>query len=244
MRPICKTTLAEIGSLLDVDSKTQISVMWCGNATGDLLPPMVVYKAQNSYQSWEEGGPTGTVYAATKKGWFDSYTFEVWFVEVFLPYVADLEGPKVLLGDNLASHFSERSVEYAARSNIHFIMLPPNATHLMQPLDVAVFSSTKRSWREVLNVYKRETRLIGAFNKKYFPMLLTRLWNAQKDRVKQNLVAGFRATGLWPVDRRIPSSRLPDVSMISEADSVESMNDTLIDLLKTHRGIRQPKRAR
>ena len=51
--------------------------MWCGNAVGNVLPPMIVYKAQNSYEVWEEGGPEGTKYAATKSGWFDSDMFEI-----------------------------------------------------------------------------------------------------------------------------------------------------------------------
>ena len=50
-----------------------------------------------------------------------------------------LQGPIVLLGDNLGSHFSADLVRVAKEKNIYFAMLPPNATHLMQPLDVAVF---------------------------------------------------------------------------------------------------------
>ena len=59
--------------------------MWCGNAIGEVLPPMIVYKAQNSYEAWEEGGPEGNIYAATKSGWFHSDTFETWFTKCFLP---------------------------------------------------------------------------------------------------------------------------------------------------------------
>ena len=49
-------------------SKTSISVMWCGNAAGDCLPPMIVYKAQTIYESWVKGGHKGTVYQCTKSG--------------------------------------------------------------------------------------------------------------------------------------------------------------------------------
>jgi hypothetical protein len=31
-----------------------------------------------------------------------------------------------------------------------FIFLPKNSTHLMQPLDFAIFAPMKRRWREVL----------------------------------------------------------------------------------------------
>ena len=41
--------------------------MWCGNAAGDCLPPMVVYKAENIYESWVKGGHKGTVYSVPSR---------------------------------------------------------------------------------------------------------------------------------------------------------------------------------
>ena len=38
-------------------SKTSISVMVCGKVAKELLPPFVVYKAQNLYENWTSGGP-------------------------------------------------------------------------------------------------------------------------------------------------------------------------------------------
>jgi len=36
--------------------------MFCGDAAGHFLPPMVVYKAKNVYQNWMTGGPQGKEY--------------------------------------------------------------------------------------------------------------------------------------------------------------------------------------
>ena len=52
-------------------SKMSISVMWCGSAAGECLLSMVVYKAENLYQGWVQGGLQGIVYDCTKSGWFD-----------------------------------------------------------------------------------------------------------------------------------------------------------------------------
>ena len=52
-------------------SKQSFSVMWCGNAVGEMLPPMVVYKSQNIYENWTSG-PRGTEFWCTDSGWFDS----------------------------------------------------------------------------------------------------------------------------------------------------------------------------
>jgi transposase-like protein len=71
-------------------SKTAISIMFCCSADGKMLPPMVVYKSGTGsvYQSWCEGGPAGTTYAASKNGWFDMSKFNQWFKEarVFLHF--------------------------------------------------------------------------------------------------------------------------------------------------------------
>ena len=51
-------------------SKQSFSVMWCGSASGELLPPMIVYRAMNCYKGWVQGGPKNAIYDSTKSGWF------------------------------------------------------------------------------------------------------------------------------------------------------------------------------
>jgi hypothetical protein len=65
-------------------SKTTFSVMFCCAASGDMLPPMVVYKCPRGsvYPCWCQGGPEGTVFASSKSGWFDMDRFNLWFKEV------------------------------------------------------------------------------------------------------------------------------------------------------------------
>ena len=41
------------------NSKQAFSLMFCGDATGSFLPPMVVYKAKNIYENWKKDGPKG-----------------------------------------------------------------------------------------------------------------------------------------------------------------------------------------
>ena len=74
--------------------------------------------------------------------------------------MAEKSGKYVLLGDNLASHFNLKVIKIAEQ-NVYFAMLPPNATHLLQPLDVCVFSSMKESWRKILQEQKREQREVS-----------------------------------------------------------------------------------
>jgi len=66
-------------------SKASISVMFCGNAEGTLLPPYTVYKAEHLWHRWCIGGPKGARFNRTRSGWFDGYTFADWFATTFLP---------------------------------------------------------------------------------------------------------------------------------------------------------------
>ena len=86
--------------------------MFAGNALGQFLTLMVVYKAKDLYVGWTEGGPKKSVYDVTPNGWFDAKTFEQWFFEVFLPGVEGKTGTKVIIGDNLGSHFSPAVIDY------------------------------------------------------------------------------------------------------------------------------------
>ena len=126
-------------------SKTSTSIMLCGNAVGQFLPLMVVYKKENLYQNWVRGGPKNAVYEVTPSGWFDNRTFEIWFLKWFVPAVAGKE-KVALIEDNLGVHFSKAVIDKCLEDNIFFICLPPNSIHLCQPLDVAVFRSAKSEW--------------------------------------------------------------------------------------------------
>ena len=157
-------------------SKQSISIMFCGSPEGTYLLPMVVYRAQNVYGNWIEGGPRGTIYDCTKSGWFDSVTFEKWFFKIFLPNACALSGPVALIGDNLGSHFSKAVVDACLQNNVMFITLALNSMHLTQPLDVAVFRPAKIHWKNILIRWRKESKTGCCIPKSHFPRLLILLF--------------------------------------------------------------------
>ncbi|XP_055533763.1 uncharacterized protein LOC129723520 isoform X2 [Wyeomyia smithii] len=141
-------------------SKSSFSVMFAAAADGFVLPPYVVYASVHLYSTWTEGGPKGTRYNRSKSGWFDKVIFEDWFTSMALPYFMNLNNdlPKVIIGDNLASHLSYKVMKSCLENSIRFVFLPPNATHLCQPLDVAYFRPLKQAWRKTLDIWKKQHR--------------------------------------------------------------------------------------
>jgi hypothetical protein len=57
-------------------SKFGFSVMFCGNALGEFMPPYTVYKSSHLYEQWYLGGPKGSRYNRSKSRWFNNETFE------------------------------------------------------------------------------------------------------------------------------------------------------------------------
>jgi len=174
----------------------QSDVLW--ECCRTILARTVVYKSQNCYNEWTIGDPNGTLYDNTLSGWFDSRCFERWFKELFPPHVSDKPGLKVIIGNNLASHFTPQVTESSVANNIAFTCLIPNSTHILQPLDVAVFGLMKREWRKILQQWRKESRVKGSIPKNHFRKLPNQLYNQLKE---DNIVSGFRATRIFPLDR-------------------------------------------
>lgn len=213
-------------------SKTSISIMMCGSAAGDLLPPYVVYRSGKLWDLWTENGPSGTRYNNTTSGWFDANVFTDWFQSLLLPKIKKLEGRKVVIGDNLSSHITPEVLNLCEQNDISFVCLPPNSTHLTQPLDVAFFAPMKRAWRKILGEWKESAGLkSGNLEKSKFPHLLKKLMNVLEPTSKDNLISGFKKCGIHPISLDELLKRLPQTT----TDPEGLIEDTFLQSLEEKR---------
>jgi len=215
-------------------TKTATSLMFCGSASGEVLPPYVVYKAEAIWSTWTEHGPVGARYNRSKSGWFDTVCFEDWFMCLLLPRLKKLDGKKVVIGDNLSSHINVAVLEACNKYNIAFIALPANSSHLTQPLDVAYFRPMKTVWRCILREWKESGRgrKLPSLPKDQFPQLLKKLVRKMEDKDAENLKSGFRKTGIYPLDRKQVLGRIPG----SSSDPAEAVSASFIEHLVQMRG--------
>jgi hypothetical protein len=51
----------------------------------------------------------------------DASTFEVWFTSHLLPFLKKQAGRKILIGDNLSSHFSSDVLRLYQENDIEFV---------------------------------------------------------------------------------------------------------------------------
>jgi len=199
-------------------SKSATSVMYAGAADGTLLPPYIVYKATNLYDTWTFGGPAGARYNRSKSGWFDLTCFSDWFNKIIIPYIKKLTGRKLLIGDNLSSHLSEDVIAACEKYDIAFVFLPPNSTHLCQPLDVCFFRPMKAAWRPIVEKWKKGPgRKQSTIPKDTFPQLLKQLADAITTNAEANLKSGFAKCGICPLNRNKVLERLPETVSSTDA---------------------------
>lgn len=225
VKVICRRSAKHADRVID-SSKTSTSVMFSGTATGVNLPPYIVYKSTHLYNTWTEHGPAGTIYNRSPSGWFDATLFEDYFIRIALPYFkqSPQSEPKIMLGDNCASHLSFNVIRACIDNNIRFVFLPPNSTHLTQPLDVAWFRPFKTKWRMVLKSWKLTHK--GVVPKSSFPSLLRKTIEELGENVISNLVAGFKACGVCPFNPEAVLNRLPEATQTPKIPLAEVLINT------------------
>ena len=86
----------------------------------------------------------------------------------------------------------------AAKEQVVLFVLPPNTTHLTQPLDKGCFGPLKMKWAEVCHKYTTSNpgKVVNRF---VFSKLLNEAWT--QSMTSSNIMAGFKTTGVYPPDR-------------------------------------------
>ncbi|KAB0793820.1 hypothetical protein PPYR_13440 [Photinus pyralis] len=180
--------------------RENITVLFGGNAAGEKLPPLIVFRGKNVWDSWlsiKEGYP-GMTYAASKNGWMDTQTFENYFQNNFLKNVCP-ERPVVLIYDGHNSHVGVSLVEMAMKQKVVILKLPAHSSHLLQPMDLAVFRPLKIMYDEELIKWQR--RNYGhKLPKSEFASIISRIWRNANPAI---IAKGFEKGGIHPFNNAV-----------------------------------------
>ncbi|XP_072036875.1 uncharacterized protein [Amphiura filiformis] len=176
---------------------------------------MVLYKGVRINKILVDSAPEGWKTGFTKNGWVTSIAFEKWFDELFVPYVNKYVKPIlkekkiILLLDGHRSHETLHLLTEAKKHDIEIVCLPPNTTHVLQPLDVSCFKSLKCKWDSLNERYCREHH--GSFvTKGNFTRIFSQAWNQVSPQVVSN---GFSRIGICPFKKLTLSDILKDRSV-------------------------------
>ena len=220
--------VAEIGSkkirYRQAGKKGQVTIVACVNATGQALPPMVIFDVKNLNYAWTKNEVPGTRYGLSDNGWINTDLFEGWLAEHFIRHAVPGR-PLLLLLDSHSTHYQPDVICFAHDHDVVMLCLPPHTTHEAQPLDVGVFSSLKSQWTQVCHNYfhKNSGRVITKFN-----LLFSQAW--LKYLVPGNIIAGFKKCGVYPYDPNaivLPgeAKKKKQQTRVGEAGSTMSQSD-------------------
>ena len=135
----------------------------------------------------------------TRNGWPDESSFLLLLKEL-VAYMTERGLQKLLLiVDNCPMHQSIYLRDFARQHNITMLGLPPNATHVLQPLDVAYFGMLKNKVRALANAASE--RLSEHNIAKYVEKAREELVAKAAAEGTTVAAAGFRKTGIWPFNR-------------------------------------------
>jgi len=183
--------------------RTWTSFIECISATGRFLPPLVIFRGKTVQQQWF---PTDLQpfkhwkFTATPKGWTDNETSLKWLKNVFIPLTkpASPDQKRLLVIDGHGSHVTAEYMYKAYVNNIYLIYLPAHTSHVLQPLDLSIFSPLKRAYRNrldrLLSMAIDDTSVVSkrAFLECYYQARSVAFTEA-------NIKVGWQATGLWPL---------------------------------------------
>jgi len=190
-------------------SRAWTSIIECISATGSLLPPLIIFKGKSVQQQWFSQDPrvldqySDWNFTATDNGWTTDPTAISWLQDVFIPATqpAQPSTPRLLILDGHGSHETTDFMWLCYSNDIYLLFLPAHSSHVLQPLDVAVYGPLKTAYRKELG-YLHQATDSTAIGKRNFLACYRKA--RQVACSIQNIKAGWKTTGLWPISLSKP----------------------------------------
>ncbi|GBP59179.1 CENP-B homolog protein 2 [Eumeta japonica] len=219
-KAVHKLSSAERGAL--------ITIVTCMSASGQFIPPLMVFPRKNMKAELLDGAPPGTIAGCHPSGWIQPELFTKWlrhFVAIVKP---SKEDPVLLVLDGHYSHTRNLDVIDIARDNgVSVVCLPPHSTDHMQPLDVSFMFPFKTFYTQEI-----ERWLINHPGRVVTHYQLGEIFGRAYAKARKIDIAvnGFRETGIFPLNENIFFDS-PNAPFFTNANSAASVvNDLPVPL--------------
>ncbi|KXJ70432.1 hypothetical protein RP20_CCG023638 [Aedes albopictus] len=181
--------------------KESYTALFAANAAGTLAPPMVLFPYKQRLPAIiAQSAPSGWSIGRNQSGWMTQETFLDYLRRVFVPWIEKVKIPLpiIIFVDGHKSHVSYETIEFCRSNQITLVSLYPNATHVLQPLDVSFFKPLKVHWNRRLINY-RTFHAGEPLPKHEIAPLLKKAVDDIKE-MESVLKNGFRKCGIIPWD--------------------------------------------
>ncbi|XP_018394291.1 PREDICTED: jerky protein homolog-like [Cyphomyrmex costatus] len=226
LHPSGDRVLARKGSkmvhkVIDGSDKETLTVLYTVNAAGTIPPPMIVYWYSRIPFEVSSKIPKEWSFGCTEEGWMTSKSFYEYITNVFYPWLLKnkIKFPIILYLDGHSSHLTMPLSEFCRDKGIEVIALPPNATHLLQPLDVGFFGPLKKNWSKAVNDWKFLHPNVKFQKSEFAPLLKKTTDSMNFQSIAKN---AFRVCGLFPLDSNVvPYNKLGKINFDQKSNNDE-----------------------
>lgn len=186
-------------NIVNNNEKENVTVLVTANAEGHFAPPLVLFTGKSVPKDVIKAAPPNYSFGFSDNGWMTSKNFFEYVANVFHPWLEEksIEFPIILYIDGHSSHITLPLSQFCQNKKIILIALFPNATHIIQPLDVAFFRPFKIAWQKCVTSFCQD---FGSMNikKSQFSLILQKTFESLN--VEEIMKNGFKTCGLCPLD--------------------------------------------
>lgn len=188
------------GKVITSNEKDTVTTLFTISANGMLAPPMVVHKGQRISRRIAECNVKGWAVAVSESGLMTSEIFYEYITNSIYNWLLEqkIQFPVILYLGEHASHITLELSKFCKSKGIVLILLHPNATYLMQPLDKSFFAPLKEKYKLALTQWKTEQGE-DKLKPRNLPGILTKAISFLN--LEKIAKSGFRRCGLLPFDR-------------------------------------------
>ncbi|KAM4055202.1 hypothetical protein HRG_008535 [Hirsutella rhossiliensis] len=198
-----------------------------GNRELFVPPPALIYKGESKdfQDTWLEDFDHSSevaFFASTENGWSCDALGLHWLQRIFDCHTKQKAGRayRLLILDGHNSHINLKFIDYADRNRILIAVLPSHSTHRLQPLDVGLFSALSTYYAQGSDQLMSIGWGLIRLTKRNFWPLFRDAWN--QAFTAKNIEAGWRATGIHPLD---PGKVLSKISHSSDVTPPQTASE-------------------
>ncbi|XP_065681342.1 uncharacterized protein LOC136094972 [Hydra vulgaris] len=173
-------------------------------ADGSLPTPLIIYPNLRIPMNVYEAIPSSLfAIGKSESGYINHQVLYEYLTNAFDQWLTqhNIQRPVIVWSDKHESRLQFHLVKTLADLQIMLILIPPNCTHFMQPLDVGLFGPMKNEWAKCVNRFRAANPNEYVTKESFAGMFLpvyTRVMSREK------IVKSFKKCGIQPFDQDAP----------------------------------------
>lgn len=202
----CKKVLAQrgkkqVGAVSSGERGVNTTIVCCTSASGSYVPPMIIFKRKQWTDQLKIGAPPGSVVTISDSGYITSELFVKWMTHFIATVKPTPDNKVILVLDGHTTHSKNlEALDLSRNHGVILLQLPAHTTHRVQPLDRSFFGPLKGYYNQAVQKWLRTNPGLSLTQ---YQVSETVAEAYGKAATIENAVSGFKACGIWPVDRSV-----------------------------------------